>query len=155
MVVTVAPEICPAPPPRRYRSFTSATISPPWTISAPNSHFRRSTFIASIRASTLAMSARVSWRSVSMPASILAMPALISWRSASMPTSIRAASAVVARLALSRATCSSARVSACFSVEPLSVQALHEAVSIERDGLGHAPMIGTVRTLDKDDRALP
>ncbi len=45
------------------------------------------------------------------------MAALVSCRRASM-------SALVARLPLSRATCSSAGVSACFSVKPLSVSHL-------------------------------
>ena len=60
----------------------------------------------------------------SMLASTLAMSALTA-----------ANSALVARLAFRRATCSSARVSACFSVKPLSVR---EAMGVEGDSLSHA-----------------
>ncbi len=66
-------------------SLTKATIRPPWAISAPKGDFTRSAFTAS-------MAALVSCRKVSMPASTLAM------------------SALVTRLALSRATRSSASV---------------------------------------------
>ena len=35
-----------------YSNFTKATISPPWAISAPNIHFSKSAFTASMRAPT-------------------------------------------------------------------------------------------------------
>ena len=94
------------------RSLTRATIRPPWAISAPNSDFTSSAFAAS-------------------------MAALVSCRRASMSALTAGVSALVPRLALRRATCSSARVSACFSGEAALGKAFDEAMSVESDGLGH------------------
>ena len=65
----------------RYKILTSATTNPPWAISAPISHLRRSALTAAKSVLTAARSA------------------------------------LVARLEFGRATCSSARASACLSVD--------------------------------------
>ena len=78
------------------------------------------------------------FRRSDMPASTLASTLAMSACSAAI-------SVLVARLPLSKVTCSSARASLPFG-ETALCQPFDKTVSVERDGFGHAWIIGSART---------
>ena len=95
-------------------------------------------FSASISALICAISAWVPCRKASISAFVACFSASISTLVFCRKASI---STFVAKLVLSRATCSSASVSACSSVKPLPRQTLDKAVRIKCNGFGHEEII--------------
>ena len=111
-----------------YSSLTRATIKPPWAMSAPNSHFRRSAFTAS-------------------------MLALVSCRKASMSALTAAISALVAEVGVEEGDVLLGEGFCLLLGEAAFGQALDEAMGVEGDGFDHALIVATPPARDKENRA--